>query len=119
MARFGAPGARAISNSIRATRRRRTRSSREVEGGADSIAASPARALLQARQRTWPSRRDQLTGIFAGFPSILPTETWQRMQLHLTASPAIASGRCLAAPSAIATAARRSRASVGLRQPVA
>jgi hypothetical protein len=50
IARLGASGARTISNSITASRRSRTRSSREIESGAESIATSPASARLQLRQ---------------------------------------------------------------------
>jgi hypothetical protein len=58
--------------------------------GAESIAASPARALLHARQKASPSNWDQDDGSSVGPPSIRPTETSQRAQLHLTASAVIA-----------------------------
>jgi hypothetical protein len=55
-------------------------------GGAESIAASPARARLQVRQKVASPERVQVAGSRAGAPSSRPTETSQRAQLHLTAS---------------------------------
>jgi hypothetical protein len=90
MARFGASGERLISNSISPLRRIRASSSREVSAGADSIAASPAKARAQERQKIPSTDRVQVAGRAAGLPSILPTETPQRIQLHLMAPAAIA-----------------------------
>lgn len=89
IARLVASGERLISNSISAARRIRLRSSRELSAGAESIAASPARARLHGRQKVLSPDRVQVAGRATRLPSILPAETAQRAHLHLTALAAI------------------------------